>query len=254
MSTAQQNNPSPFRGPGGVKQPTIGIASSDVTFVITSCGRKSLLYQTIQSFLDLNTYPIKECILNEDGGDSSMIAALMLNFQSYGFKLLYEYNTRIGLSASIDKLYREVKTPYIFHCEDDWLFEALPAPPSGGRGGDFIAQSKAVLEARPDIHQVWLRHISDHTHPISPEHKWVGDVAYRMVEKDFMGQWSGFSWNPGLRRTADYHRMFPNGFAEFGDEAECSKHANTFGYRAATLVQTVCRHTGNGHHTPNFKV
>ena len=39
---------------------------SEITMVITSCGRMNLLTQTLQSFLNENDYPLKEIIVIDD--------------------------------------------------------------------------------------------------------------------------------------------------------------------------------------------
>ena len=55
--------------------------------------------------------------------------------------------TRIGQIKSIDKAYKEVKTEYVFHCEDDWEFL---------REG-FIEKSMEMLKEDPKIAVVGLR-------------------------------------------------------------------------------------------------
>src|SRR5271170_1236016 len=46
--------------------------TSDVTVVVTSCGRQDLLERTMDSFLKYNRYPISKYIIVEDSGDVSM--------------------------------------------------------------------------------------------------------------------------------------------------------------------------------------
>ena len=53
-----------------------------------------------------------------------------------------------GLLKSVDNLYSLVETPYIFHCEDDWLFKSNP---------NFIKESLDILEDNSNINQVWIR-------------------------------------------------------------------------------------------------
>jgi hypothetical protein len=47
-------------------------AASDVTLVLTSCGRQDLLERTLDSFFVYNTYPIREFIVIEDGDGKKM--------------------------------------------------------------------------------------------------------------------------------------------------------------------------------------
>src|SRR5690554_6867299 len=121
--------------------------NKDITLVITSCNRLALLNRTIESFERFNTYPIKEAIIIEDSGLPSVHEELKI---SYGdrFKILFNA-TPLKQIKSIDRAYQEVKTEYIFHCEDDWEFY---------RPG-FIEDSLLVLESNHKIKQVGLRSI-----------------------------------------------------------------------------------------------
>ena len=200
-----------------------------VTFTITSCNRLDLLKQTIDSFSVHNTYPIDEWIMSDDSGDS--IIANQLDFL-YGdrFTILHN-NPKIGLSKSLDNMFNRSSNEYIFHCEDDWLFEK----------GEFIKESLSKLQDT-SIHQVWIRHKNQ------TPHEYEQDGAVKIYDN----RWKGFTWNPGLRRKSDYVKMFPNGFQEFGSEIECSIHANLFNYKAVSIVETVCTHIGTGRHTDNW--
>ena len=53
--------------------------------------------------------------------------------------MLFLNRENIGQNASIDKMYKNVNTEYIFHCEEDWEFYK-----SG-----FIEDSLKVLETQP---------------------------------------------------------------------------------------------------------
>ncbi len=93
---------------------------SDVTLVITSCGRFDLLKQTIESFDKYNSYPIKEVVVMENSGDKSIYSVIPEHWLPYCEIILN--NPKLGQIKSIDLAYSKVKTNYIFHCEDDWLF------------------------------------------------------------------------------------------------------------------------------------
>jgi hypothetical protein len=214
-----------------------------VTFIITSSNRFDLLQKTLRSFFDTNKYPISKFILNEDSGNW-VCTSNILSYFGKQFHVLY-HPKREGLSTALDNLYSQVKTEYVFTCEDDWLFYG---------DGNFIQDSLKILESRKDIHQVWIRDPADHTHPMAFKNTVSGVDAY-LISDNYQGIWSGFTWNPGLRRVSDYRKMFPNGYAEFGDEAKCSAHVNKYhNYKAVSLVNHACRHLGFGRHTEGFKV
>jgi hypothetical protein len=211
----------------------------EVTFCLTSCNRWNLLQATLDSFLSLNTHPIKRYLLHEDSGNAEIVSKIK---EKYPFIEVLESN-RSGLLASVDKLYALVNTPYIFHSEDDWLFQGNP---------DFIQQSIEILSTRQDVHQVWIRY--------GIPNNWLESDyldGYKMVKQSHFGDWCGFSFNCGLRRLSDYKQMFPNGYNVLNthgtnsalNEHECNQVASSFGYRAALLNNPSCIHIGEGKST-----
>jgi hypothetical protein len=91
-----------------------------VTLFITSCGRPELLKRTLTSFVAHNTYPIQEVILCEDSGIPGIV-----DFASdiLPYPITYCYNTvRSGQMKTIEKYTPLIKTPYVFHLEDDYEF------------------------------------------------------------------------------------------------------------------------------------
>src|SRR5690606_37512671 len=150
---------------------------------------------------------------------------------------------KLGLLKSLDLLYSNVNSEYIFHTEDDWEF----------LNSNFIEQSIEILANYKNVNQVWLRK--------DIPHEWleyniqkINNTKFKMVKQNHISDWSGFSWNPGLRRLSDYNKMFPNGFSEFEipdksavfSEYECNKNVNKFNYRAANLLNSCCKHIGHG--------
>jgi hypothetical protein len=215
-----------------------------ITFILTACNRPDLLEQTISSFLSQNTFSIKRFIAHADGLEPEVVKVL----ERFCFEVIGTHE-RVGLAASFDRLMAEVKTEYVFTCEDDWLFQGNPS---------FIRDSHILMARIAAIHHVWIRDCCDHRHPLADVpliYNYYGwKVPYVDVLKNYGPQkWGGFSLNPGLRRTADYHRFFPNGMAAIGDEAACSAHVEAQGYQAVSLVNSACKHIGWHRHTENFK-
>lgn len=212
-----------------------------ITFVLTSCGRVDLLEKTLDSFFKFNKHPIERYLIIDDSGDKVVHRECRKLNKKYDGVLEFIFNkTNIGQAASIDKAYSKVKTPYIFHCEEDWEFY---------RGG-FIEDSLKVLESQPKVLQVWIRPKSDH-HVSTIEKKTFllpGDVTVRRVlpttfvsyrqgkpslkVEDYMG----FSWNPGLRRLSDY-QMSPinSSYSSFELEHEIDATYRDNGYMVVSL-------------------
>lgn len=210
-----------------------------ITFCLTSCSRPELLKKTLESFFKFNTAKIERYIVVDDSGVQGCLSEIEKNYPQIEF---YYNEKRIGMMRSIDELYSKVKTPYIFHCEDDWEFFK-----SG-----FVQKSKAILQANPDILQVWLRKRGDtNGHPV--EEKVQGLVSLKhgsVVWSDVVtnhGVWHGYSTNPGLRRLKDVVNFgqLIEGAVGHGEE-RISEYYFKKGFRSVLLEPGYIRHIGEG--------
>lgn len=216
--------------------------TSDVTIVLTSCGRLDLLKNTLESLDRFNTAPVRSVLITEDSGDDGVYDVLPEGWPAH--TTVFVNKEKLGQLASIDLAYASVETTYVFHCEDDWEFY---------RPG-FIEDSLKILEAMPRVLQVWLRNFQYDIWPSYPFHslgeryvvEGVGCSRLLSSEPD----WQGFSFNPGLRRREDYSRLAP--FARFSTspegESSLSKSYAQMGYFAVVLEGDAVRHTGDGAH------
>ncbi|MCY1397052.1 hypothetical protein D9M71_120400 [compost metagenome] len=211
---------------------------SDVTLVVTSCGRFDLLQLTLESFDRYNTAPIREVFITEDSGDDAVHEAIPANWK--GHCRVFVNKPKLGQLASIDLAYSHVKTAYIFHCEDDWQFY---------RPG-FVEDSQAILDVSPHLLQVWLRNYiydlgvnSPYIHLGERQHI-AGIPCYPLLSDK--PEWQSFSLNPGLRRISDYRRCAP--FAAHSGEKSLSKRYAELGLTAVTLEGDAVLHTGFGNH------
>ena len=210
--------------------------TADITLVLTSCGRPDLLAQTLDSFLAYNKYPLRDFIVMEDG-EAPLDLVFEARYRERGIRWLAT-GKRVGQMAAIDHAYRFVDTEYIFHCEDDWEFYAP----------GFIEKSLAVLRAKPEILQVWIRALTDTNNlPVMEPLFLAGDVPYRVIEPGYhseeWGTWYGFSLNPGLRRRRDYDLIGSFGAHDpagtkrsYEVEREVSKVYFDHGFLAAILA------------------
>jgi hypothetical protein len=134
-------------------------STNDITLIITSCNRPQLLDRTLESFINMNTYPIHITYLIDDSGIIGCNDNIISKYIDK-LKIVSIYNsTNIGQIESIDKVYSYVRTKWIFHCEEDWCF-LKP---------NFIEKSLAVFNENPNekIYTVWLRpHSCTSGHPI----------------------------------------------------------------------------------------
>lgn len=216
-----------------------------ITAVLTSCGRPLLLRRTLQSFFKYNKYPLYQLIVVEDGSTIQRQVADEFGDRNINWLATGE---RVGQIASIDYAYSHVRTPYIFHLEDDWEFY---------RSG-FIPASLAVLQDQPKCLQVWIRGLSDtNKHPVEPYLYGSGGVSWRRMALSFRDTWHGFSFNPGLRRMRDYVAIGGYGhFAKFefnkplSAEKVINKMYHKRGFYAAILAEEegFVRHIGKAEH------
>jgi hypothetical protein len=226
------------------------LMKANITLAITSCGRMDLLERTLKSFYKFNTYPISKTIIVDDSGgkfDSDRIAPLIPGDFQF---LVNDFN--IGQTRSIDRLYSQINTTYIFHCEDDWEFFAP----------GFIEDSLEILHSNPDIFTVWIRaHYDTNGHPLTKALPIKVGLHNRFLVKDYMNIWSGFTLNPGLRRLSDYLKLAPFSELEIviplknktvASEGDLSIHYARLGFRAviSNKVEGYVRHIGYASHIP----
>ena len=216
-----------------------------LTVIITSCNRFDLLCQTLDSFLKVNQYPVERYILTEDSCKQAVFEKIQAR---YPFIECYLNPKKLGYAASLDFLLSKVQTPWVFNIEDDWSFELNPG---------FIEDSVRILKARPDIHQVWIRHEWDFEHPLTPHLEWIEGVPVKRVTKGYLGIWGGFSLNPGLRSMEMLKKFFPEGLVRAGaEESILSRMVNEQGYEAVVISDNgnaTIRHIGWNRHTKGFR-
>lgn len=223
---------------------------SDVTVVLTACNRPDLLEVTLDSFVEKNTYPIKQFIIIDDGlapGCNEFVR----DRYDLPFVLLYN-KVKLAQIRSIDLAYSMVTTPYIFHMEEDWKF-LRP---------NFIEKSMDIMESDSKIITVWLRSPQDKTlqHKYSDEtYSTTRGTEYKKCHVFYPnGIWNGFTFNPSLKRMIDYDRVKP--YQELpritpanqsgGNPLECdiSVAYAQLGYYAVTLLDQHIEHIGWNRH------
>jgi hypothetical protein len=201
-----------------------------ITICMTSCGRLDLLAETLASFRAHN--PGGQLLISEDSTDPTVIAAVVA---AYPDARVLSGADRLGIMGSIDRLYSQVTTPYIFHLEDDWAFS----------GSVDWAAAIAMLESRADIANVCVRDISE----IKEKYRNRSDAAdvarqnFLVMRTDAHPEYFAWSPNPGLisldmyRRYAPFSRVQPD---------QMSGVMKKDGLRQAFLLPGVARHIGYG--------
>ena len=200
------------------------------TVAVTSCGRHDLLRRTLRSLVATLDLPPREIVVFEDGGDPGARAAAE-GLDAPIRVILAE--GRLGQMRAIDRLYAEIGTPWAFHCEDDWEFT---------RTG-YVAESHAVLAARPEVSTVSLRPIGELNPLIRDTPETVaGGVRCHLLDPARHPEYFSYTFNPGLRRLSDLHALGP--LAAIGGEADVSLAFKRRGFRYAVLAEPAVRHVG----------
>ena len=214
------------------------LSNSDITAVLTSCGRFHLLEKTLGSFFQFCTVPLAGLIIIDDSGLPGAQASILAVLGRCGCPdiqtvVVLANPVNIGQARSINRAYKLVRTKYIFHLEDDWEFLAP----------GFMEESMQVLEATPWVMTHWLRDRSDtNGHPVEQ----VQGLDFGLMALSYVGCWHGFTLNPGLRRTADF---FP-----IESEPSASVEFMRRGFRASITGMSggYVRHIGGGEESTAF--
>jgi hypothetical protein len=161
----------------------------NISLVVTSCDRHSLLQQTLESLNRNLPGRLAETIIIEDGDKPA--PAFFRNFPNLGNLTWLNSGGRMGQWWCVDRAYQHVKTPLILHFEDDW---AVRAP--------FLDESLKILEQYPEIFTVSLRGAFCNGHPLAKD----PNYPFQILRPGWQ-HFGSFTMNPGLRRLSDYKRI-----------------------------------------------
>ena len=223
-----------------------------ITVVITCNGRPHLFRRTIESFLKYLDHPVEYYLIYDDSCNPKQQDEIWNICRRNIPENKTTFLTNIvknGQVNAIDFSYSHVKTKYIFHLEEDWEFY---------RTG-FMKASLSILEIDDKILTIWLREHNDtNLMEIDKEIYSLYDYEKKEYGQSYQyisvnqhgGAWHGFTWNPGLRRLADYKLVAPfssfiqpNDFAAL-TECRIGQRYYDLGFRAAILPEGYCKHIG----------
>lgn len=204
------------------------------TLLCTSCGRPDLLERTFASFLATARPGPQYIVVVDDAGMEKPDW-----FPRHNTKWISNPSRR-GQIYCADVLWDNCKTDYAFWLEDDWEFT----------NGGFIEQSLDLLETEWNKDILLVQIPGDNPQPL----KFDASRGIYLAERDWSGGWSGFTFNPGMRRLADYRRIGSYGRHTGYDPRGCgelalSKLYRSHEYYAARLQgQQYCKHIGDDRH------
>ena len=215
---------------------------SDISLAITSCGRFDLLERTIASMRPwIDRFPHR--FLVEDSAESPEI---FNRLEDAGFTILVN-GSNLGQHSSIDRMYSEIKTRFVFHCEDDWEFHREP----NFAGAKFILDNG--IGEYDKISLVCFRDFTD-----SPKHR---QDTYR--EADILGSRYRYSFRPGSRYNSFTFNPsllkrdlvdITGRYDSFLTEGSIARFLRKRGYIIVTEIPQVVRHIGGTRHVSRRKM
>ncbi len=204
---------------------------NQVTLCLTIGRRPILLKRTLESLI--SKFDFKQVIAINDFRDepsNAVFKAICPN------GLLLNLAEQVGHHKAVDAMYSMVKTPFIFHCEDDWLFDT-PLE---------IDKGVNLLISNPNMTSVCYRKLIDfHLNQKDLDrvefHEFEG-MRYARLD-GLHDQWHGYTFNPHLIR-ADFWRLL-GGFSSFKKERHVSRWVRSRGGFVAYLESGPCFHIGD---------
>lgn len=172
----------------------------EITFTATMVGRKKLFILMMESFLKncLDTDLIKKWIIVDDGSSIEDINEISKRFPF----LEIHFNGKRGQASAINYLFSNVKTEWIFHSEDDWVFLIQDS---------FIRKMFQVANTNINIKNVTLRNwIGDDIRGINGIeynlHEWLPDKPTETFEINNCC-WFGYTFNPSLHHMPTFNSL-----------------------------------------------
>jgi hypothetical protein len=201
-----------------------------VTLCLTIGKRPDLLKRTLDSLLCAVEF--KHIIAINDFRDEAtneMFKRLCPNGK------LISLDHQLGHHKAVDHMYRSIATPYVFHCEDDWLFD-----PSID-----LNSAMQLLDANANISQVCFRKVADFHLPEDTRSLILAceENGHHYARLDSLHpQWHGYTFNPHLAKLDLWKQL--GGFAPFKKERHISRHLRSKGRFTAYMNPGSCEHIG----------
>lgn len=204
-----------------------------MTFVLTSCGRTELLNKTLESFFSMNTFKLEKYYLVEDSVNEEVYRSIK-NKWDKKIDLLFNKEKK-GQIKSIVETYKKIKTPYIFHCEDDWIYTRKK----------FIEDSLEIMKTDEKIIQVWLESKESASRldifSYGPLLKYKG-IGFRRVFCKEGWEWGHFSFRPGVKRMSDYNLI--SGYQSYKNELDIGVSYKSYGFYTVIIEKPAVKDIG----------
>lgn len=149
--------------------------------------------------------------------------------------ILIVQSEQVGHHRAVDLMYSQVKTPYVFHCEDDWFFDQ-PLQ---------LDKYIDLLNNDPNANIVCLRKVSNFilTEEQQKKVKYYETKPLSTARLDYTNaKWHGYTFNPHIARIETWKKT--GGFCNFKKERDVSIFFRSQGKYNLFLKEGVCHHIG----------
>ena len=202
----------------------------NITLCLTIGKRPYELRQTLESLL--SKLQFSNIIAINDFGDEES-NNVFHELCPHGKLIDLGYN--LGHHKAIDYMYERVETPYVLHCEDDWVFDSTPN----------LEGIINFLQSDQKITMVCLRKISDmefseiqNSLIINRQSSFVDTVEVHHIHD----QWYGYSFNPHIASLDNWKKLKP--FSQYKKERHISRSYRRLNCHLVYLQQGSCEHIG----------
>lgn len=204
--------------------------NNEIDLCLTIGRRPSLLRQTLESLLHRANF--NQIITINDFRDEETNDVFK---ELCPTGILINLNEQIGHHRAVDLMYSKVNSPYIFHCEDDWLFNY----------DLMLTESIELLKGNKNIGSVCLRTIEDSNLNSQDKSKALaqefnGIKFYRL--DGLHDQWHGYTFNPHVTSLSQWKEFGP--YSVFKKERHISRKLRSTGTFVAYLQPGSCVHIG----------
>lgn len=230
-----------------------------ITFTITTCKRLNLFKNTMNSFINCCTdlHLIDKWICVDDNSSSNDRKEMMELYPFFNF--YFKKPEEKGHAKSLNIIQNLIKTPYIFHIEDDWYFF---------RETNYLTQCRNILDTDHTLGQCLvnknyietekdLNRIVGGIHKVTKsgtiyfEHEFCPDEESKTKFRSKYGNylvncnyWAHFSLRPSLLKSDVFESV--GLFDELANhfEMDYSYRYVAKNYKSAFLNGIYCKHIG----------
>lgn len=219
-----------------------------ISLSITSCKRKDLFIQTINSLFSncLDISLISEVVWSDDNTDNAEYNEMkdhINKFLSYKIKKVFQHREgeNKGLSHSLNFILDNISNKYCLHIEDDWTFNK----------GLFITEGYYLLDRVPYAYQVLLK-----DRPMFQKRNTLDNLKFYEWSKGVAldGQnveHAGFTLNPSIIKWKWIKENYGY-FNSYGVEGSFADRLYNDGHRTITTIRNYINHIGLGESSFNL--